>query len=147
MRNMMLLAVLLTCLFIGSMVTAQEQMCVPMGDITIEPLAQKAKRQAVTFPHAVHFDYSCQKCHHQWDGEKSIDSCSTSGCHGMAEKPDTKNRGKKILYYKSAYHEMCIGCHKDIKMNNKKLESTLLGVSKKISPTGPTGCNECHPKE
>ena len=136
----------------GPVVSAEDEMCVPMGDITLSPLTQEAQRSEVTFPHAVHFSYSCQQCHHKWDRETPIASCGTSGCHDLAELPKdeqgrvTTDPQLKIRYYKNAYHSMCIGCHKEIKQHNQKAEAMQLAGAT-IKPTGPTGCIQCHPTE
>ena len=64
-----------------------------------------------------------------------------------------KSEGQKadpemaIRYYKTAYHNACIGCHKDIKQQNKAVENSYRSASEPIQPSGPTGCTECHPKE
>jgi hypothetical protein len=140
-------------LMMNSQLIADEQMCVPMGEITLSPLAQEAKRSEVSFPHAVHFSYACQKCHHTWDGQTAIQSCSTSECHDLAQAPKTDDNQPvddqliSIRYYKKAYHEMCIGCHKEIKAKNKELEASLASLDEALPAAGPTGCNQCHPKE
>lgn len=132
---------------------AANDMCVPMGDIDLKPLTEEAKREKVTFPHAVHFNYACQECHHKWNGEDAVTGCATSGCHDLTAAPKTED-GKpvkdpvlKSRYYKKAYHDMCIGCHKAIKIENKKMEAAKTALGEKLEPTGPTACNQCHPKE
>lgn len=145
--------VALCCVAFGSQLIAAEEMCVPMGDITIEPLVEVSKRSEVTFPHTVHFSYACQRCHHKWSGEEPIVGCATSECHNLKAAPKdddgkpVKDPALKILYYKQAYHDMCIGCHKTIKAENKKMEAIKTLMGQKLAPTGPTGCKECHPKE
>jgi hypothetical protein len=137
----------------SSQLVADEQMCVPMGDITISPLAEEAKRSEVSFPHAVHFSYACQECHHKWDGQTPIQSCSTSECHDLDQAPKAEDNQPvddqliSVRYHKKAYHEMCIGCHKEIKAQNKELEETLASLDEPLPAAGPTGCNQCHPKE
>ena len=75
----------------------------------------KAKTGVVTFDHAAHQTVSdCAVCHHT-DGYETCDSC-----HGKADD------GAKIKY-KSAIHNNCKGCHKEMKK-------------------GPTKCKECHVK-
>lgn len=134
-------------------VYAQEDMVVPMGDIVLESIADETLRVPVTFPHALHFDYNCQQCHHIWDKATPIVGCATSGCHDLAEIPKgaegrpLNDPETQIRYYKNAYHAMCIGCHKNIKASNKALEASKLALGEKLAPTGPTGCVECHPKE
>ncbi len=145
--------ILLTGLFlIGAAVAiAQDEMCVPMGDITIVPLTDKPQRSEVNFPHAVHFAYKCQECHHTWNGQELITGCSTSGCHDAAASPvdasgkPVNNPAQSIRYYKNAYHQMCIGCHKTIAAQNRKIEATRIG-SQTVLPNGPTGCKDCHPQ-
>ncbi len=135
----------------GSAVVAQDEMCVPMGDITIAPLTDKPQRSQVDFPHALHFSYKCQECHHTWNGQELITGCSTTGCHDLNKSP-VDGSGKPvsdpvqlIRYYKNAYHQMCIGCHKEIAVHNKRVEATRIG-GQTVLPSGPTGCKECHPK-
>lgn len=139
-------------LFFGLAWAEEAQMCVPMGDIVLHSLSEKAQRAEVTFPHAVHFSYNCQQCHHKWNNEEPITGCSTAGCHDLAEAPKDEN-GKpskdalqQVRYFKNAYHAMCIGCHKDIKQQNKVLEKSQIQGGVKLAATGPTGCIQCHPK-
>lgn len=136
---------------LGSTAIAQdEEMIVPMGEITLEPLSAEPQRPAVEFPHAVHFDYACQSCHHKWDKTKPVTGCATSGCHDLTELPRNDAGGPiqdktiAVRYYKNAYHEMCIGCHKDIKIKNKKLETSKMPIGEKVVQPGPTGCTQCH---
>jgi uncharacterized protein YlaI len=151
-KSVLLVTVVLMSMIWGTLLVADEQMCVPM-EITIEPLIEDAKRSEVAFPHAVHFSYSCQECHHKWDTKSTIVNCTTSGCHDLDKAPKTddgrpvKDPAVSIRYYKKAYHDMCIGCHKKIKKSNKEIEASKASLGEKLSPTGPTGCNQCHPKE
>jgi len=130
---------------------AEEEMCVPMGKITLTPLTKDAQRVAVEFPHAVHFGLSCIECHHKWDNKAPISGCSATGCHDSAEPLKDKDgqlikdEGQQIRYFKNAYHQACIGCHKKIKTQNKKIETTKM-PGQKLAAVGPTGCNKCHPK-
>jgi hypothetical protein len=131
---------------------AEEDMCVPMGEITLEPISSDPQRESVSFPHAVHFNYDCRACHHTWDNLSPIVGCTTSGCHDLAQAPRTAegrliNDPKlQISYFKNAFHESCIGCHKQVKQINKAQEASKLAMGKKLQPAGPTGCIECHPK-
>ena len=137
----------------GSAVIAEDEMCVPMGEIALEPISAKPERSEVYFPHAEHFGYNCQVCHHTWDKTTPIVGCTTSGCHDLAEPPITNgNRPVKdplvqIQYFRNAFHELCIGCHKDIKKQNRATEASKLALGEKLSPAGPTSCLACHPKE
>jgi hypothetical protein len=136
----------------GSTVIAADEMCVPMEDITIAPLTADAKRSEVTFPHAVHFSYACQQCHHTWNLTEPVVGCTTSGCHDLDAMPlddkgrPTKDSAMAARYYKNAYHAMCIGCHKDIKAQNKATEASMKALGKPLPAAGPTGCNQCHPQ-
>ena len=133
-------------------VAEEEEMCVPMGDIMLEAISSDAQRESVSFPHAVHFNYDCRECHHKWDYRSSIMNCTTSGCHDKVDAPrDDDGRlvedpNISILYFKNAFHEKCIGCHKEIKHQNKMQEATKTALGDKLKSTGPTGCIECHPK-
>ena len=137
----------------GTAVSAEDEMCVPMGDITLSSLAPHAERADVTFPHAIHFTYNCEKCHHTWDRKTAIVSCTTSGCHDLAALPKdaegriTRDPEIQIRYFKNAYHSLCIGCHKEIKQRNEKIETMQLANGGKVVPTGPTGCIKCHPMD
>jgi hypothetical protein len=42
---------------------------------------------------------------------------------------------------------MCISCHKEIKIKNKAMEASKASLDESLPATGPTGCNQCHPKE
>jgi hypothetical protein len=134
----------------GSALASEEEMCVPMGEIELEPLAAEPLRPAVAFPHAVHFGYTCQSCHHTWTGEAPVMGCTTSGCHDLAELPKNEagqpvqDQSVAIRYYKNAYHDMCIGCHKEIKIKNQNLEASKMPIGEKLVKPGPTGCTECH---
>lgn len=136
-----------------SVSAAEEEMCVPIGERELSPLTPKAQREAVTFKHNVHFSISCKECHHKWNYDTPITGCSAAGCHDVAEAPRdkegrlVKDPAQQIKYFKNAYHQMCIGCHKEIKQKNKKIELTQMPTGKKLAAAGPTGCIECHPKE
>ncbi len=152
-KSVLLVTVVLMTMVWGTLLVADDEMCVPMGDITIEPINDEAKRSEVVFPHAVHFSYSCQECHHKWDNQAPIQSCSASECHDIGSAPKmedgkpVKDPVMKARYFKTAYHNMCIGCHKEIKKLNKAMEASVASLGEKLLPTGPTGCNQCHPKE
>lgn len=131
---------------------ATEDMCVPMGAIALKaPEGVKAQRSPVNFPHAQHFDISCGTCHHTWGRTEPIVGCMTSGCHDVAEVPKRKagepaDEGAGITYFKTAYHKLCITCHKEMKAKNLELQKSLTPLSKKLPKTGPATCSGCHPK-
>lgn len=131
---------------------APEDMCVPMGKIVIKaPEGVEAKRSAVDFPHARHFDTACITCHHTWGLTEPIAGCMTAGCHDATEIPKPKAGERRddeanIAYFKAAYHKLCINCHKENKVKNLALQKALKTLDKPLPKTGPTSCSECHPK-
>jgi hypothetical protein len=81
-----------------------------------------------------------------------IENCTTSGCHDGAESPVKAGGGKVdeemlINYYKTAYHKMCIGCHKEIKAENTRLEKSGRVLKEKLANAGPSSCKGCHVME
>jgi hypothetical protein len=106
-----LLVLLAIVAFVGTALTAVAQ---DKGPAQIK--MDKAKTGVVTFNHATHQTAvpDCAACHHTGGFEK----CSS--CHAKADD------GAKIKY-KSAIHNNCKGCHKEMKK-------------------GPTKCKECHVK-
>jgi len=156
--EMVLLSLLLIAVFgstgkVTGKNTNEEVMCIPMGNILLEPPELvKAKKSPVDFPHSRHFFYDCKTCHHQWEGDTQIQNCTTSGCHDLEKSPTRLGKGKSnrelnLKYYKTAYHNLCIGCHKKMKMKNKQLEKSQTALKTKLPATGPTGCIKCHPKQ
>jgi hypothetical protein len=135
-----------------SRAASPEDMCVPMDKIVIKaPEGIEAKRSAVAFPHAQHFDIACITCHHTWGRTEPIVGCMTSGCHDLAEIPKKKpgeplDEDSNIAYFKAAYHKLCITCHKEIKVKNLALQRALKTLDKPLPKSGPTSCLECHPK-
>lgn len=156
MQKRVLTVAALTLVFFGfiwsSAVIATDEMCVPMEEITLSALAQETNRSEVSFPHAVHFNYSCQQCHHTWKITEPIVGCTTSGCHDLDTVPvdengkPVKDSAQTIRYYKNAYHEACIGCHKKIRMENKAMEASMKALGNALPAAGPTSCNACHPR-
>jgi len=139
--------------FDGSVLASEDEtLSVPMGEITLEPPEGiDAKKTAVAFPHSVHFDFNCKSCHHTWEPPEQIVSCTTSGCHDVFKLPEKKEKmadaDLSTKYYRTAFHNMCIGCHKSIKTKDWKMEMSGRIIKGKLARTGPTGCIQCHPKE
>ena len=127
--GILILCMVIASLGMGESATADqdeaEKLCIPMGTILLEaPASVTAKKAAVHFPHAKHFDYSCQTCHHKWEKESEIVGCQTSGCHDLAKAPAKGEEADAIRYYKTAFHDSCIGCHKTIKMKRNKMAAS-----------------------
>lgn len=126
---------------------------IPIRTIFIGPPGNTIPRKPLAnFPHPVHFNYSCKTCHHTWDGYKRIRSCTASGCHGAIKVPgeDTAPGGEltsNIRNYKVAYHNMCLGCHRRIKVKNKQLAASRSIIGESVAAFGPTNCRGCHQKE
>ena len=129
------------------------EMCVPLGTITLKaPEGVESKKTPVEFPHAQHFQTDCKTCHHKWQGSEPIQSCTASGCHDQIKAAERSSSylsysDKAITYYKYAYHKACIGCHKEIKVQNRKLAESYQVVNEKLPSVGPSGCTECHVAE
>lgn len=134
--------------------SSTESLSVPLGNIVIEPPeAVDAKKGAVTFPHGLHFQFSCQDCHHDWDGESEVEGCMASGCHDEFEPSGTRDirDPDNVLYYLAAYHNVCIGCHRDLEAAAKEQGQAKADpdapASVKKAPriqSGPVGCTGCH---
>ncbi len=127
---------------------SDDELCLPLGEIgLVPPEGVEAKRSPVEFPHSQHFAYNCKECHHKWTGNDEIQGCMAGGCHDLTQAPKKGDAEPVVRYYKKAYHQMCINCHKTLAQQNEKAEKAQ-GIGKtEIVPTGPTGCIECHPKE
>jgi len=125
--------------------------CIPMGNFMIDPPPSvKRVRASVDFPHARHFVYNCNLCHHKWDYVSPVKTCRTSGCHDQfapTKKPlkDGSYTDAAMKYYKYAYHNKCRGCHQEIQEHKREMTASLNNV-KELPQPGPTGCLECHPK-
>lgn len=137
----------------GESEQSPEDMCVPMGVIVLEPNSSiEAKKAPVDFHHSKHFLYDCKQCHHKWKGNEQIVNCTTAECHDLLTPPKKPTKylaytDAGIKYYKYAFHQKCVGCHKEIKAQRKKMELAYQVQTEKLPKTGPTGCKECHPKE
>ncbi len=149
--SIVVLCLIVFALAWSTMAPAEDSsICIPLGSIELKvPEQVKAQRALVDFPHSVHFGYKCQDCHHKWDGGAKIQNCTVSGCHDQVvapEKPLKKGKYTKeaIKYYKYAYHVLCRDCHKEIKLENEEIAKAP--EKSELQKTGPTGCNECHPK-
>ena len=149
----LILAVIFGNAIVVSGESDDETVCFPLGVIPLGPPEDvEAKRPSVPFPHSTHFVYTCNTCHHQWEMDGPIENCTTSGCHDGVTSPIKAGGGKVdeemlINYYKTAYHKMCIGCHKEIKAENNRLEKSGRELKEKLPNVGPSSCKGCHVKE
>jgi len=102
----------------------------PPGDDFMIPKPEGIvpKELTIPFPHSVHAEYACGRCHHT---EDVTQSCIDAGCHDLFVAVTPEER-RDIRYFEKAYHDLCIGCHRDLR--------------KAGAPTGPVACVGCHPK-
>ena len=92
----------------------------------------KKGRSPVPFPHNRHVEagLSCKDCHHVYENGKNVldeskleegnQGIRCSACHRSKSRPDLEQ----------AFHNQCMGCHKQFLKEKKK--------------TGPRFCGECH---
>ena len=160
MQKIGLLCVCLSMILVFGSITmvvgqeTEDEMVVPMGIIVIgPPESVEPKRSPVDFPHSTHFaSVDCKTCHHKWQGTELIQGCTTTDCHDVAVSPTKSGKSGSnpdlaIRYYKTAYHQMCIGCHKEIKIQNIQLEKSYKELKETVTDPGPISCLQCHPKE
>jgi hypothetical protein len=160
LKSILQIAGLFTVLFIGGLTSfadnpevTMDAIFVPVGRLVIAPpVGVTPKRSAVAFPHSQHFGYTCKTCHHKWDGHTPVQGCTASKCHDLTSfsvksSKAMVDRPEAIRYYKYAYHQQCIGCHREIQTRNEKLARSLKRIDTPMQSTGPTGCSDCHPGE
>lgn len=149
------LMVMITLFIVSPWAFAKDTMdavYLPVGTLTLAaPRGMASQRSSVDFPHSRHFGYTCNSCHHKWDGLSQVSSCTASGCHeqvapGKGEKAKRVPDPEDKPHFKAAYHQNCIACHKRIKIERHKLEKSGTVLTKPLPRTGPTGCIECHPR-
>jgi len=125
---------------------------VPIGIIELKPPeGADATKNPVAFPHSRHFIYNCQACHHTWNLDANLQSCTTSECHDLTKalKKESSASVADIKYFKNAFHQQCIECHQEIKRQNTEKEKRprMSDANLTLQKTGPTGCVECHPRD
>ena len=157
-RVIMGLSVGVVCCIMTLIATAQDAkkaegfLNVPIGSIELKPPgAVDATKNPVAFPHSRHFTYNCKECHHTWNLDANLQTCTTSECHDLTKAPKKENSAAAVAdikYFKNAFHRQCIGCHQEIKRQNTVKEKSLRlsDTNLTLQKTGPTGCVECHPK-
>ncbi len=160
LKSIMAIVVLFTIFIAGSLAAVAEEreltmdaIYLPVGRLALAPpVGVTSKRSAVAFPHSQHFSYTCKTCHHKWDGHSQVQSCTASKCHDRLSSPSKDKKEldyslESIRYYKKAFHQQCIGCHKEMKNRNIKLESSRKKLKEPLQAPGPTACLGCHPRE
>ncbi|MBA3010252.1 MAG: cytochrome c3 family protein [Proteobacteria bacterium] len=132
----------------AAIVNSLDTLPIPLGTLTLTaPEGVEPKRPSVTFPHSGHFDYTCQTCHHEWDGKSPVQNCTVSGCHDQlesAEKTRNINDPKNSKYFLAAYHKACIQCHRSLLKQRDRLEKSGVLDDNILPEYGPVACVECH---
>ena len=148
------LLILVVLIISGSVMADRlDAIYVPVGTLVLNPPSEIVSvRSPVSFPHSLHFIYACRKCHHKWDGLTKVKNCMAAGCHDALDPPKKSEKAldydmDAIVYFKYAYHQRCIGCHKDIQAGNKTTENNIMMAGIKVGKNGPVGCVGCHERE
>jgi cytochrome c553 len=113
----------------------------PAGDAIV--LDRNGRQDPVVFRHGEHIKVApdpqrksssnCAGCHHTKDERGVIQLTRCGDCHGPEGDPRNP-RGATLNEEnrKTAFHEMCIGCHAD------------LARSAPAERSGPVDCADCH---
>ena len=119
-----LISIVAAMLFFGSLLILQGVFGQP-DSITIDNPGLHAtdKYQGAPFAHKAHADAikDCNKCHHTWKEGEKVKKCTD--CHTKESEVTAK----------TAFHNTCKNCHRDLKKAGKA--------------TGPTICSKCHAKK
>ena len=152
------LMILVASFLLGSLALAVANDA-PSGVILVTKADPASDRKPSIFVHSKHSDYDCELCHHEWDGESEIETCSAchpifshaehlsmdcEKCHknwDMArdiEECGTCHPGNEMggipNIIKVSHRALCKRCHRNLATENK--------------PTGPTTpCTSCHREE
>lgn len=122
--NKKLISIVAVTFFFGSLLVLQGVFGQP-DSITIDNPGLHAtdKYQGAPFAHKKHADAikDCNKCHHTLKEGEKVKKCTE--CH-------TKD---SEVTAKTAFHNTCKNCHRDLKKAGKA--------------TGPTICSKCHAKK
>lgn len=79
---------------------------------------------------------ACAGCHHTSDAKGVIQLAKCEGCHGPEGDPrNPQSRAFNEENRKTAFHEMCIGCHANL---------AKAARSSSKARTGPVDCADCH---
>ena len=95
----------------------------------------KKERSPVPFAHNRHIEsgLSCKDCHHVYENGKNVldESKLEEGNQGV--RCSACHLSKTRIDLQQAFHNQCMGCHKQFLKEKKK--------------TGPRFCGECHLKK
>ena len=119
-----LISIVAAMLFFGSLLILQGVFGQP-DSITIDNPGLHAtdKYQGAPFSHKAQADAikDFNKCHHTWKEGEKVKKCTD--CHTKESEVTAK----------TAFHNTCKNCHRDLKKAGKA--------------TGPTICSKCHAKK
>lgn len=102
---------------------------VPGDDFMIpKPEGIEIKEKTLPFSHSTHSIYGCVQCHKTGDVTQG---CTDAGCHDLLV-PATPEERRDIRYFEKAYHDRCIGCHRDLRKAGNEIV--------------PVACVGCHPR-
>lgn len=99
------------------------------------PAGAKMTKTPVAFPHKKHEDagLDCLTCHHKAASKDAIVGCAVEGCHTNTDKKAKKDpKGFYAAFHSKKSDASCLGCHKKLKKEGKKV---------------PVACKDCHPKK
>jgi hypothetical protein len=121
------------------------EICIKLEKIMLKPPeGVEQTRASVEFTHIKHLiDFPCSSCHHTWEGEGDVLSCTAQDCHDLATKPPwgTRKASPRYLdyteaalgYFEFAYHKQCLECHREYREQGN--EDAYMA------------CWKCHPQE
>ncbi|MFP3869518.1 MAG: cytochrome c3 family protein [Syntrophobacteria bacterium] len=115
--------------------------------ITLEDtLWSEHTKSPVTFFHKKHseeYSIACDECHHVYkDGENVWkEGDPVQKCHECHTEPTVTGERRlseeqQKLNLKLAFHNNCMGCHRELKMQDREKYKDI-----------PTMCSQCHPME
>jgi hypothetical protein len=103
-------------------------------------------KKPVEFNHKKHqedYKIKCTECHHVYKDGKNVwkKGDEVKKCQECHNEPTIKGEKKlpkaqQKLNLKLAFHDNCVGCHKELKKKDKAKYAKI-----------PTTCVKCHPKE
>ena len=97
-----------------------------------DPEGVEIKQKRVLFSHPKHEAFECIKCHHTSDGANVKEGCKDAGCHDLFVVQTPAQR-REISFFEKAYHDLCTGCHRELRSQEK--------------PFGPIDCKGCHTQD
>ena len=133
-NRVLLIAVIACTVFIFSAVLPQKSMSSSAPDkVAIDSKQYKKKtKESLTFSHGDHIKHgaACTECHHVYKDGKNVWQ-EGAGVQKCGECHDAEKKNGNAPNLKTAFHNQCQGCHKDVG------DEAKAPVKK---------CNSCHKK-